>query len=457
MDQFGKPMTEEELLAMSPQEETGTPPAELQDAMSQMSNEELLSRYQQVMQAPQPDMSALNEAKEERDRLNLIAASQDIAQGLIGSTAGPNFRGAGNAVSKFARQKGQNLVTDAQDAIKQEKSLQQEQKRDIKGLLDMYNSSRKAETQINKSMQDIAKGKLDLSNAETNADPASEPSRVAREIARKLNPQIAETPGFEEMSATQVGEAIPGLQKLVANSQMQQRINMEKERLKQQQKEFAAKQDKAKDEDLSFEEKEKIKIALREDKDLRKENREVNRNLVAGEKKLKQALDNLETLKKDYKKFSKDALLTGPALGNLASLGEEESKMNARLKENALEEMGRMFEGMSKAVDSDAERRFFEQSQMSLTNRKEANAAIIDQRIEKTKKLLSDIQKARAHYKETGGLFEGDLNPRQQREQGYQEPSPKDDRVRMKIPDGRIKLIPRDQVEAAKKAGAEEL
>jgi len=67
-----------------------------------------------------------------------------------------------------------------------------------------------------------------------------------------------------------------------------------------------------------------------------------------------------------------------------------------------------MFQGMSKAVDSDAERRAFEAAQPSITNDDSTNKQIIEDRIKAAQDLLNK-QRAKANSMDSkGNIIEPD-------------------------------------------------
>lgn len=70
---------------------------------------------------------------------------------------------------------------------------------------------------------------------------------------------------------------------------------------------------------------------------------------------------------------------TGPlaTLGGKLAFSDDTQSLNSKFKKLALKDMTQMFAGMSKAVDSEAERRAFEATQPSLANDDDVNAEIL--------------------------------------------------------------------------------
>lgn len=184
-------------------------------------------------------------------------------------------------------------------------------------------------------------------------------------------------------------------------------INREKneiDRMKAEQKAAAG-------ENLTLREKELIKAQAKEDVKIRAENREERK---IAEKSVGNIEDQLKKVDEAIKRFESHKgimPLTGP-LGYGAVRGElpgEGQVIRNLLQGLTLDVMTKMFEGMSKAIDSDAERKFFEQSQVGMTLTPETNLKVLkDMRermtnlVEKEKNFISSIDRTGAFKYEEG-------------------------------------------------------
>ena len=212
---------------------------------------------------------------------------------------------------------------------------------------------------------------------------------------------------------------------------------------------------------LGFEEKEDIKLQKKlelenkkEEKRIKKEDRETNRAMLESRKQLNNKLDQIKNMRKQYEDFlAKKGRFknsgynpSGPIMGNLAGYDEESSAMQAIFGDYALDEMGRKFEGMSKAVDSDAERRYFERTQPNMANTETANKMILDTAEEKVKALLQKIDDAQTNYKDSGSFGRPGELPQAPEMVTVRDPN-----------SGRMKKIPRAKLKEALGRGLEEV
>jgi hypothetical protein len=144
------------------------------------------------------------------------------------------------------------------------------------------------------------------------------------------------------------------------------------------------------------------KESAKEDVKIRTENRKEKKQLETDIQSTEKLLKNLEDTKKEFETYSKSTVAgTGP----IATLGGSkkyfDSKLetlDSRFKEQNLDTMSKLFQGMSKAVDSESERRAFEAAQPSITNDDVTNKQILSRRIEAAKELLKK-QKCHLHRK----------------------------------------------------------
>jgi len=155
-----------------------------------------------------------------------------------------------------------------------------------------------------------------------------------------------------------------------------------------------------------FREKEKIK----EDVKIKSENRKEASSIKDDIKTTESLLEDIKEAKKAQKAHKGlIGLGTGPlqTLGGLTkSLSPEEQKLDALYKKMNLDTMVKMFAGMSKAVDSDAERRAFEAAQPNLANYRDVNMGILDKREKIAKDLLKKQKEALKNYDRHGNFTE---------------------------------------------------
>lgn len=145
----------------------------------------------------------------------------------------------------------------------------------------------------------------------------------------------------------------------------------------------------------------------------------------------------------EYSKGSKAG--TGPiaTLGGLTKYTDDELQaVDAQFKDLALSKMTKMFSGMSKAVDSDAERRAFEATAPSITNDDKVNAQILLGA--KAVNLRNKVEaKAQQKYLEENGSMKGYKSPVMS----------KPTSVVVDPKSGKLRLLPKEQLDAAKKQG----
>lgn len=152
------------------------------------------------------------------------------------------------------------------------------------------------------------------------------------------------------------------------------------------------------------------KLLNREDKkeeiQIKKENRKTRSTLNTAEKGLEEQIKNLEDTKKVFEDYSKKSVGgTGPlatGFGLKKAVSSDLERLNSKFKKGSLEEMSRLFAGMSKAVDSEGERRAFESTQPSIELDDATNRAILKERLEAAKRLLDKTRKAKQIYDRTG-------------------------------------------------------
>lgn len=151
---------------------------------------------------------------------------------------------------------------------------------------------------------------------------------------------------------------------------------------------------------------EAAKEERKEQREIAKEDRKIRRDLDNAENTLTTQLKDLKTIKSDFEKYSKGSLF---GTGRLATLGgttkmfsEKTEQLDSKFKKIALDEMVKMFAGMSKAVDSDAERRAFEATQPSIELHDTTNRRLLDDKIKAAESLLKKTKEAKQKYDQFG-------------------------------------------------------
>lgn len=139
----------------------------------------------------------------------------------------------------------------------------------------------------------------------------------------------------------------------------------------------------------SWEQKEQFKYDLKNKSNLKKiESKDVEKaqtamtQLEEQEEKIKKAM--LELTKASKNVFAGD---TGPIIGRLPTLTEQGQRVDQALNTLSLDKMVKMFAGMSKAIDSDAERAFFQSAQASDTKDIPVNLEILQGMLDNIQKL----------------------------------------------------------------------
>jgi len=151
---------------------------------------------------------------------------------------------------------------------------------------------------------------------------------------------------------------------------------------------------------------------IKEETKIRSDNRKEKKQLEKDVQNTEKLIKDLEDTQKIFNKYSKDSIggtgsiATGFGAKKLISADLE--RLDSKFKQQNLETMSKMFQGMSKAVDSDSERKAFEAAQPSITNDDSTNKQIIEERIKKAQDLLNK-QRAKANSIDSkGNIIEPD-------------------------------------------------
>lgn len=232
-----------------------------------------------------------------------------------------------------------------------------------------------------------------------NNDPKSGLSVALRQQLKSLGVNAPEA-----MSATDLMKVLPGAQSLhKANEDRALRAEDMQQKHLDRQAMLQMSKDKK-----SMVDKEQSK----EDAKIRTENRKERRQIENDMKSTEALINELNTTKDMFEKYSKSQILgTGPiaTLGGLTpKIMQKSEDLDAQFKKQNLDTMVKMFAGMSKAVDTNNERRAFESAQASMTNDDKTNARLIKEKIDAAKSMLQKQKDAVAKYDRYGDFTQGE-------------------------------------------------
>jgi hypothetical protein len=137
---------------------------------------------------------------------------------------------------------------------------------------------------------------------------------------------------------------------------------------------------KAKKPEPTWEEKEIKKMELKQklvDDKTRKKEIKTTKEAISN---VDEQIEKVRRAKKLLKDITKGSAVadTGPLDQYITGTTGKGQKLRQAFNDLSLNKMTKMFKGMSKAIDSDAERKMFEQSQASLSNYPDVNEEILD-------------------------------------------------------------------------------
>jgi hypothetical protein len=437
---------------------------ELLKAYQQLSNEEksvvepeqppLEMEQQQEMQQPQID-PRLEAAREQRDKMNLysnlLSGFQQLA--TAPSDARPDYR-----VADALRQQGQQAVEDVRTNQQLERQAQQDEMQMDRNEL----AKKLGEIQIGDKT-------LELTNLEKTSDPSSDESKFAQDLflehmkdqGRQLTPE--QEANIRKQSARSLHSNSKFLQDKTVDLMQQQRLKIQQDRL-----ELAKKR-------MGLQEREQ------DQRDVQEERRKMSFAKSYRDKMLSDP--RFKDLKKQEQAFQQI-----PAIQEAAEEGNEVavSSIGTRMA-RAMGEVGVL-------TDADVVRYLGNQSYgrkiLDWYNRGMKGQIPVEtgQDMQEVSQIMQDIVSTQVLpvYEEYASsllaTYPGDIEPEKALEilgaPGYVKPvfkdaerrlnketpkadkeekAPESEMVRMRIPDGRIKMIPKDKVEQAKQAGAEEL
>lgn len=177
-------------------------------------------------------------------------------------------------------------------------------------------------------------------------------------------------------------------------------------------------------EGISFKDKERFKSQLRQQEAKTKSrikekeqksklsNAEIKKNLE-DKRKAKSSIESIEEQlgkvkrAKDLLESSSKGLLTdtGPVDQYLSSFTNKGQELRQSLNDLSLDKMAKLFKGMSKAVDSDAERKMFEQSQASMSNYPAVNLKVLQNLEEGLLSLRNKNAQVYNNFDESGNML----------------------------------------------------
>lgn len=135
---------------------------------------------------------------------------------------------------------------------------------------------------------------------------------------------------------------------------------------------------KAKPVELSKSELEVKKSKLKEDAQLRKENRTAKKGAEKSIIDIDKNIKNIDKAAKMMKDLTKNRVAdTGPMDQYVTGSTDAGQNLRQAFNELSLAKMVKMFEGMSKAIDSESDRKFFQDAQASLGNYPAVNMRIL--------------------------------------------------------------------------------
>lgn len=261
--------------------------------------------------------------------------------------------------------------------------------------------------------------------------PMFKPSAMASERAR-----------FDKQQATQSASAKDNIKRRAEILKQLQDLKgggmtaYQKASLDLRKKEHEAKQ-KSKS-DLTWEQKEAKKADIKSSVQEKKENREIRNDA-------KSALDALEqqekTINEALKMLEEDGVATGPLDQYYSKFTAKGQTLEKKLNNLALDKMVKMFAGMSKAIDSDAERAFFQSTVPSMGDYERVNIETLRDLRDTIQKLKAKTNKAISSYDKSGTFKEQDSI----------------EHVTMVAPNGQVKTVRKDKVQKYLDKGAKVL
>lgn len=173
----------------------------------------------------------------------------------------------------------------------------------------------------------------------------------------------------------------------------------QKERLLLDERKLNMQKDKAEKsgDNMTFSEKEEKKYEVKQRLAEDKANREMKKEIDSSIPALDQQIKNVKAAQKALKDM-KGMTGTGPMDQYLSKFTEDGQKAEQALNKISLDTMVKMFSGMSKAIDSDAERAFFQSAQPSMGKYENVNKELLQQMEENLTSLKKKAESAKKDY-----------------------------------------------------------
>jgi len=374
---------------------------------------------------PEPMDPAFKAALEKRDKMQksgqLLSAFQNIISGTTGATND-------QTVAKSLMKQGGQAVDDYK-TVQATKSAAKKEGR----------ASEKHDLEQEFKQIQIGNKTFEFMNLKKTTDPASDESKFAQDLFMKyktdLGEQVDET-GVRRLSAKDLHDNNEHIRKRLADmlkmkatdvraaaertarsdeSEKGRQFTMsenEKDRTYKQSEidrkkaEMLEKEKRAEERKIATETRKEKTVDAKEKNVVKKENRKTRRELDKAEKTTQETIKELESIDKQFEEYSRTSPGgTGPiatAFGLTKYASEKTQALDARFKLTGLKQMVKMFAGLSKAIDSDAERRAFEATQLDLKNDDNVNRQIIRDKLNAAKALLTKTQNAKRNFDKYG-------------------------------------------------------
>lgn len=293
---------------------------------------------------------------------------------------------------------------------------------------------------------DLPVEQLKQQMAQEDSDPNSPKSKGLKNLVEKeFGIALKGNPSYNDLQ-----KVVPQLTNLYTQREArQQRMDELQLRLASQQ-DLAKEKANLKSQELGQKRREKLEdFDIQEQTGIKKENRKLRSELETAEKSLDSQVGQLERIQKEFEKYSKGKIGgTGPVStlgGTTKYFSADTENLDSLFKKTGLDEMVKMFAGMSKAVDSNAERRAFEATQPNISLDDKTNKRIIQDKIDAAKSLLKKTKEAKQKYDRTG-LFMGDVEGTSTPISSPSKVQPVNE-VRRQTPDGRTAIFNADTKE----------
>jgi hypothetical protein len=169
----------------------------------------------------------------------------------------------------------------------------------------------------------------------------------------------------------------------------------------------------AKPKEISFAEKEQAKADVKERMQVNKENRQAKKeakDVITG---IDEQIANVKKARQLMTKAadSKNVADTGPIDQFIAKTTDKGQELEQAMNSVSLDKMVKMFAGMSKAIDSDAERAFFQSAQPAMGKYPTVNKKILDDMLINLESLKTKNKTFMNSINDKGEMIEQDSTP----------------------------------------------